>query len=144
MALPAKYHKILQQRRQDIVSTIHPNTLLPLLLSKKLVTDEEFREISDDHGRIPEGQRNSKLLDIVAKKGANAFDLFVSALKEEDKHLGHESLAKTLEEEKEKVSKYPSPQPRGQRRVCSTNVAKNSYCISFNYSKKRITTSSLM
>ena len=125
MALPAKYQKILQQRRQDIVSTIHPNTLLPLLLSKKLVTEEEFREISDDHGRIPEGQRNSKLLDIVAKKGASAFDLFVSALKEEDKHLGHESLAKTLEEEKEKVSKYPNPQPRVQRRVCTTTMTRS-------------------
>ena len=120
MALSAKHHKILQQHRQDIVSTINPNTLLPLLLSKKLVTEEEFREISADNGRIPEGQRNSKLLDIVAKKGESAFDLFVSALKEEDKHLGHESLAKTLEEEKEKVSKPPITQPRGQRRVCST------------------------
>ena len=69
MALSAKHHKILQQHRQDIVSTINPNTLLPLLLSKKLVTEEEFREISADNGRIPEGQRNSKLLDIVAKKG---------------------------------------------------------------------------
>ena len=118
MALPAKYHKILQQRRQDIVSTIQPNTLLPLLLSKKLVTEEEFKEISDDCGRISEGQRNGKLLDIVAKKGANAFDLFVTALKEEDKHLGHESLAKTLEEEKVKLSNYPSPQPREHRRVC--------------------------
>ena len=125
MALPAKYHKILQQRRQDIVSTIHPNTLLPLLLNKKLVTEEEFREISDDYGRIPEGQRNSKLLDIIAKKGASAFDLFISALKEEDKHLGHESLAKTLEEEKEKVSKFPGPQPCGQRRVCSTTMTRN-------------------
>ena len=144
MALPAKYHKILQQRRQDIVSTIHPNTLLPLLLSKKLVTQEEFREISDDYGRIPEGQRNSKLLDIVAKKGASAFDLFVSALKEEDKHLGHESLAKTLEEEKEKVSKFPSPQPRGQKRVCSTTVTRNIVAISLNCSRRRIITSSLM
>jgi len=117
MALPAKYHKILQQRRQDIVSTIQPNTLLPKLLSKKLVTEEEFREISDDFGRLSDGQRNGKLLDIVAKKGATAFDLFVSALKEEDKHLGHESLAKTLEEEKEKLSKAPNPQPRGHRRV---------------------------
>ena len=119
MALPAKYHKILQQHRQEIVSTIHPNTLLPVLLSKKLVTEEEFREISDDFGRISDGQRNAKLLDIVAKKGAHAFDLFVSALKEEEKHLGHESLAKTLQEEKEKVSRQPNPQPRGQRRVCS-------------------------
>lgn len=119
MALPAKYHKILQQHRQEIVSTIHPNTLLPLLLNKKLVTEEEFREISDDFGRLSDGQRNGKLLDIVAKKGANAFDLFVSALKEEDKHLGHESLAKTLEEQKEKLSRHPNPQPRGQRRVCS-------------------------
>ena len=120
MALPAKYHKILQQHRQEIVSTIHPHTLLPVLLSKKLVTEEEFREISDDFGRLSDGQRNGKLLDIVAKKGAHAFDLFVSALKEEEKHLGHESLAKTLEEEKEKVSRQPNPQPRGQRRVCST------------------------
>ena len=115
MALPASHNKILQQHRQEIVSTIHPNTLLPLLLSKKLVTDEEFHEISDDCSRLSDGQRNGKLLDIVAKKGAHAFDLFVSALKEEEKHLGHESLAKILEEEK---AKLPKPSSRGQRRVC--------------------------
>ena len=101
MALPTNLNKILQQHRQEIVSTIHPSTLLPLLLRKKLVTEEEFREISDDLGRLSDGQRNGKLLDIVAKKGAHAFDLFVSALKEEEKHLGHESLAKKLEEEKQ-------------------------------------------
>ena len=118
MALPAKFHKILQQHRQEIVSTIHPNTLLPVLLSKKLVTEEEFREISDDFGRLSDGQRNGKLLDIVAKKGANAFDLFVTALKEEEKHLGHESLAKRLEKEKERVSHQPTSQLHGHRRVC--------------------------
>ena len=116
MALPPSHHKILQQHRQEIVSTIQANTLLPLLLNKKLVTQEEFREISDDPGRITDGQRNGKLLDIVVKKGANAFDLFVSALKEEDKHLGHESLAKTLEEEKAKLSKAL---PHGNRMVSS-------------------------
>ena len=118
MALPAKFHKILQQHRQEIVSTIHPNTLLPVLLSKKLVTEEEFREISDDFGRLSDGQRNGKLLDIVAKKGANAFDLFVTALKEEEKHLGHESLAKRLEKEKERVFQQPTSQLHGHRRVC--------------------------
>ena len=92
MALPTSHNKILQQHRQEIVSTIHSNTLLPLLLTKKLVTEEEFHEISDDCGCLSDGQRNGKLLDIVAKKGELAFDLLVSALKEEEKHLGHESL----------------------------------------------------
>ena len=41
-----------------------------------------------------------EMLDIVAKKGADAFDLFVSALKEEEKHLDHEFLAKRLEKRK--------------------------------------------
>lgn len=120
MALSPKYHKILHQHRQEIVSTIHPNTLLPLLLRKKLVTEAEFHEIvSDSHGRLSDGQRNGKLLDIIVRKGADAFDLFVAALKEEDKHLGHEYLAKTLEEEKEKVSLQPNPQPRTRYRgVC--------------------------
>ena len=99
------------------------------MLSKKLVTQEEFREISDDYGRIPEGQRNSKLPDIVAKRGASAFNLFVSALKEKNTHLGHESLAKTLEEETEKVSMFASPLPHGQRRVCSTTVTRNIVAI---------------
>ena len=60
-----------------------------------MVTEEEFKEISDDYGHtgISEGQRNGKLL-ILLQKGESAFDLFISALKEEDEHLGHESLAK--------------------------------------------------
>ena len=68
---------------------------MSLLLNKlkNVVTEEEFKEISDDysHTIISEGQRNGKLL-ILLQKGESAFDLFVSALKEEDKHLGHESL----------------------------------------------------
>ena len=116
MALSASHRNILQQHRSEIVSTINPSALLPLLLSKKLVTGEEFHEISDDSIRLSDEQRNGKLLDIIVKKGAEAFDLFVNALREEDKHLGHESLAKTLEEEKAKLPRLP---PQRRRRVCS-------------------------
>ena len=103
---------------------------MSLLLNKlkNVVTEEEFKEISDDysHTIISERQRNGKLL-ILLQKGESAFDLFVSALKEEDKHLGHESLlAKIATRRREgKVSKFPITQPHGQRRVCSTIMTRN-------------------
>ena len=102
---------------------------MSLLLNKlkNVVTEEEFKEISDDYGHtgISEGQRNCKLL-ILLQKGESIFDLFVSALKEEDKHLGHEFLAKIATRRREgKVSKFPITQLHGQRRVCSTNMTRN-------------------
>ena len=119
-----KYHK--RQVHKYTTSDKFTNKYIYILQlagnCKKLVTDEEFREVSDDFGRLSDGQRNGKLLDIVAKKGADAFDLFVSALKEEEKHLGHESLAKRLEKEKELVSQQPTPQLHGHRRVCCGNT----------------------
>ena len=114
MALSAKCQKMLQQCRQENVSAIHQYALLPLALSKHLITEEE---ISDDCYCICKEQRN--LLDITAKKGAIAF---VSVVKEKDKHLGHESLAKTLEKEKERLSKFPSLQTHRHNGVCTATI----------------------
>ena len=100
MALSAKYKKILQQCRQELVSVIHPNILLPLVLSKKLDTEEE---ISDDCFCTCEEQRN--ILDIIIAKGVAS--AFVSVLKKKDKHLGHECLAKLLKKEMEKFPNSP-------------------------------------
>ena len=97
------------------MSVIHPNILLPLVLSNKLDTEEE---ISDDCYCTCEEQRN--ILDIIiAKRVASAF---VSVLKKKDKHLGHECLAKILEKEMKKLSKFSSPQPHEQRKVSSTTT----------------------
>jgi len=39
---------------------------------------------------------------MITTKGTNAFDLFTAAIKKADAHLGHESIAKKLEKEKNK------------------------------------------
>jgi len=100
MALDKKYLKILQDHREELTTTLDPNTLLPHLSQFKLVTEAEFNELSSDVNRLSTQQRNSKLLDMITTKGTNAFDLFIAAIKKANGHLGHETIAKKLEREK--------------------------------------------
>ena len=126
--------KMLQQCRQESESAIHYNTLLPLVLSKKLATEEE---ISDDCYWTCEEQRN--ILDIIIAKGVAS--AFVSVLKGKDKHLDHECLGKILEKEMEQLSKSPNPQPRGQITVCSptTYIAMTNNHLVYCYKGGRCT-----
>ena len=132
MALSAKYKKILQQCRQEIESAIHYNTLLPIVLSKKLATEEE---ISDDCYWTCEEQRN--ILDIIIAK--EVASTFVSVLKGKDKHLDHE--CSLLEKEMEQLSKFPNPQPHRQRMVFSptTYIAMTNNHVVYCYKGGRYT-----
>ena len=91
----ADVHRVLQTNQEEAVIRIQLDYLLPELHKRKLVTDLEFRQLSDD--RKTSDEKNRILLHIIETKGGErSFDLFVRALEAEKQHVGHEYLAKVL------------------------------------------------
>ena len=99
MALDPNLKDILQNLQSDITLTIQLKYLLHYLRLKRLVTEAESQQLSND-GKETEAEKNGKLIRIIMGKGEEAFDLFVEALQEETEHLGHNNLARKLQEEK--------------------------------------------
>ena len=117
MALDAELREILQGLQSDMEITIQLTHLLPILSAKRLVTQSEFQELSND-GKETDLEKNRKLIRIIIGKGEKAFDLFIEALQEEREHLGHDSLAKKLMEKRRSKAKSkpraPEPLPRSK------------------------------
>ena len=118
MALDADLRDILQGLQSELALTIQLNALLPILRSKRLVTQSESQQLSSD-GKESDLEKNRKLIRIIIGKGEKAYDLFVEALQEEQDHLGHESLAKKLIDEKKRSKakskpRAPEPLPRNK------------------------------
>ena len=118
MALDADLRDILQGLQSELALTIQLNALLPILRSKRLVTQSESQQLSSD-GKESDLEKNRKLIRIIIGKGEKAYDLFVEALQEEQDHLGHESLAKKLIDEKKRLKakskpRAPEPLPRNK------------------------------
>jgi len=125
MALDPSLRDILQNLQSDITLTIQLKYLLHYLRLKRLVTEAESQQLSND-GKETEAEKNGKLIRIIMGKGEEAFDLFVEALQEETEHLGHNSLARKLQEEKKLQAgragelKPRPPEPLPRRKVTSS------------------------
>ena len=112
MALDAGLREILQNMQREIVITVDLTYLLPILGRKRLVTETQFKQLSGDSRQWNPEERNEKLITIIMGKGVNAFDLFVEALKEEEEHLGHGSLAERLSQEQSRLKSVESSKSR--------------------------------
>ena len=108
MALDANLRKILQTRQHDIASSVQLPHLLPILRETDLVTDPEFESLATS-GLESSYDRNTRMVAIILQKGKNAFDLFVKALQSEELHMGHKSLAETLQAAKKEIRKPSLP-----------------------------------
>ena len=113
MALDPNLRDVLQNLKSDITLTVQLPYLLPFLRQKRLVTETEFQQLSSD-GKESDSEKNGKLIRIVIGKGEEAFDLFIEALQEEKEHLGHNSLAKRLLHEQNRL-KAEASKPRRSR-----------------------------
>ena len=125
MALDAELRDILQGLQSEMDITIQLTHLLPILRTKRLVTLSEFQQLSSD-GKESDLEKNIKLIRIIIGKGEKAFDLFIEALQEEGEHLGHDSLAKKLMDEKKRSkakSKPRAPEPLPRNKPRGTSVA---------------------
>ena len=115
MALDAGLRNILQSEQSAITLTIQLGYLLPILRKRRLVTEQEYQQLSNE--KESDSEKNGKLVKIIIGKGESAFDLFIEALQEEQEHLGHSSLAKKLLDEKKrlKAQSKPEPLPRSKK-----------------------------
>ena len=121
-------HQILQMSQEEAVICIQLEYLLPELQKRKLVTDIEFHQLSDEW-KLPD-EKNRVLMHIIETKGGEkSFDLFVQALEAEQQHAKHNHLAKVLREAKAVLisqlitpPKLP-PKPRKVLKVKASHVA---------------------
>ena len=110
----ARVRQVLQTN-QEAAIYIQLDYLLPELRKRKLVTDLEFRQLSDER-RMPD-ERNKALLRLIETKGGEkSFDLFLQALEAEKQHTGHEHLAKELRKAKAALKiRPPTPPPKPKK-----------------------------
>ena len=112
--------QLLQTNQEEATICIDLYYLLPELRKRKLVTDLEFRQFSDER-KTPEDKNKALLRAIETKGGEKSFDLFVQALEAEKQHTGHEHLAKVLRDAKAALKSRlivpPKPPPK-TKKVC--------------------------
>ena len=131
---------MLQTSQEEAVICIQLGYLLPELRKRKLVTDSEFRQYSDE--QRTSNERNRALMRLIETKGGEkSFDLFVEALEAEKQHTGHEHLAKVLRMGKAALksrviahsTKAPTPPPKPRPARNDTRKVHSSYNYSCTY-----------
>ena len=105
MALDPDLRKILQTNMHAIATSVQLQHLLPFLRKSDLITDPEFENLSAST-RESNHDRNQRMVSIILQKGKDAFDLFVTALQSEKLHIGHKSLAETLQAAKKNLKSH--------------------------------------
>ena len=83
---------LFKQHCRDIMQSLNMGALLPHLIANNLLTQEEWQELN----RSKELPQRFFLLSVLPRKGKNAFKVFLSCLKAEKQHLGHQELVKLL------------------------------------------------
>lgn len=96
---------LLQTNQEEVMICVQVYYLLPELRKRKLITDLEFRQLSDDK-KTTEEKNKALLRAIETKGGEKSFDLFLQALEAEKQHMGHEHLAKVLRDAKAALQLY--------------------------------------
>ena len=82
-----KHRNFLRHYRQNIVKDLEPNHILSDLGSVLTAKDDaEIKAQSTRQGRC------EQLLEIIPRKGPNAFKVFVEALKKEAPHLASDLI----------------------------------------------------
>ena len=82
--------------KEIVINNIKPDlidlpTLLPILNKYNLLTGSDNYELMNN--LVPPLQRVNKLVyNILPRKGAGAFTLFVNCLREEKTHMAHQEL----------------------------------------------------
>ena len=83
---------LFKRHCRDIMQSLNMGALLPHLIANNLLTQEEWQELN----RSKELPQRFFLLSVLPRKGKNAFEVFLSCLKAEKEHLGHQELVELL------------------------------------------------
>ena len=121
----ARVRQVLQTNQEEAAIYIQLDYLLPELRKRKLVTDLEFRQLSEEK-RMSDEKNRALLRLIETKGGEKSFDLFIQALEAEKQHTGHEHLAKELRRAKAALKVRPvvppTPAPKPKKVSYSYNI----------------------
>ena len=93
--------KLLDSFFSELSATLNLRYLFRHLTDRNLITCEEEQQLqkllkAEDSQPDLERTANITFLKILKTKGSKAFELFLQALKDEEKHLGHNDLHHTL------------------------------------------------
>ncbi|XP_067020543.1 uveal autoantigen with coiled-coil domains and ankyrin repeats-like isoform X4 [Acropora muricata] len=111
--MEGKHRAILRHYRPNIVKDLEPNNIIPDLGSVLTAKDDaEIKAQSTRQGRC------EQLLDIIPRKGPNAFKVFVEALKEEAPHLASD----LIDADREGIVREQSANLRGEIRDLETKL----------------------
>ncbi|XP_067020541.1 uncharacterized protein [Acropora muricata] len=108
-----KHRLILRHSRVSIGRNLEPNNILSKLVTVLTETDEE-----EVKAQLTRQARCEKLLEILPRKGPNAFKVFVEALKEEANHLADV----LIEADREGIVREQSANLRGEIRDLETKL----------------------
>ena len=95
------HRTILRDYWPNIVKDLEPNNILPDLGRVLTVNDDEEIKAQSTRQR-----RCEKLLEILPRKGPNAFKVFVEALKKEAPHLADDLMAAGNKEDRNQSSAF--------------------------------------
>ena len=96
-----KHRKILRHKWSNIRDDLEPKNVLPKLVT--VLTETEEEEIKAQSTRH---KRCDKLLEILPRKGENAFEVFVKALKKDVPHLASVLIEAGNEEDPNRSSAF--------------------------------------
>jgi hypothetical protein len=84
---------LLARHSRDIMKSLKLEMLVPHLVEKNLLTQNEYHELAT----YPSWQQNEYfVLKILPTKGELGFQRFLKCLEEEDEHAGHQDLFQLL------------------------------------------------
>ena len=79
VGMEEKHRKLLRSKRMDLARDLDGDTVASYLYSKEIFTEDEKDRVQNA-GTMQE--KNETLLDLLPKKGPNAFGIFCDILKE--------------------------------------------------------------
>ena len=85
--------------QEDIIRLVDLATLVPVLNRYKLLTPTENSILTDMTVVMAPQERCRQLTQFMTKKEDEEYQLFLQALQEEKKHLGHNQLHQLLQSE---------------------------------------------
>ena len=105
---------LLQEHHSDLRESLNIPVLIPLLRKQELLTVEEWEEM----GKQNRFQKIDQLIQILPRKGEQAYLKFISCLESENEHPAHKELVVKL---KKTRSRWQQSRPISRIRKSTTD-----------------------
>jgi len=95
--MPQRDLDLLVKYENDLLTTLNLPYLIPNLRKHKLLANSEVEQLTKKD--ITPREANNTFLSILKTKGRDALPLFITTLREEREHLGHQTLFEELHQD---------------------------------------------